>query len=149
MGVCATCTAAIQQLRPHDRRENTLRRITVALLGYRDTTVLECWICLKFSQWLQTQDRDAFASWRTQELQVEYFEFIHLKALPQEEPHENIIMPFVMGIRPPKHERDNSCFVELNFISPNGKHWTIFYVLRSYLSRKGQTNGLLTQTWQI
>ena len=56
--------------------------------------------------------------------------------MPQERLHDNILMPFVMGICLPKGERDNSCTVELNFIPLDGKHWTISYASHPFSSRE-------------
>lgn len=121
MGVCSRCLTAIRNLGPHDwpRRVSAGSKVILKLPQYHRQEVLGCWICTKFSEWLESEDEAAFVEWRTQSLEVEYAGSARVEIEGMR--REDALPPFFMSIFPPSHNVDSGCPIELNFISRQGE----------------------------
>ena len=119
MAICSRCSSAIQRLRPQGKRsERKERDINVNLPIFGRAGVRGCWICFKFSKWLEAENPKLFKEWRRRSLQVKFTAFGRMYS---EEPQQDILLPLFMDISPSSQEKDGAtCHIELNFISATG-----------------------------
>ena len=127
MGVCLICLTAIQDLGPRDwpRNRNDRSEVKTTLPKYHLKEVLDCWICAKFSEWLECEDGVAFKEWHIKGLEVEYAGWSRLEVEGMSQ--EDALPPFFISIFPPSHNVDNGCSIELNFISSQGEKLLALY----------------------
>lgn len=71
MPICDRCIAAVCQLLPKTQFDRK-RPVTSTLPTYRNTKVRKCWICSRFSRWLQERNPEVFGRWRRRPLRVVY-----------------------------------------------------------------------------
>jgi hypothetical protein len=119
MAICSRCSSAIQQLRPQDcpseRKEGD---INVKLPVFGRAGVRGCWICFKFSKWLEAKNPRLFKEWRSRSLQVK---FTAIGSMHFEEHQQDMLLPLFMDISPSGQEEDGAtCEVELDFMSATG-----------------------------
>jgi hypothetical protein len=93
----------------------------VTLPVYRLGAVHDCWICTKFSKWLEAENPALFKAWQKQSLQVKFTSFGRMRL---EQPREDILLPFFVNILPPGGDDDDdgaACEVVLNFMYAQGR----------------------------
>ncbi len=119
MAICSRCSSAIQQLRPHDwQSERKERNINVKLPIFGHAGIRGCWICFKFSKWLEAENPKLFKEWGRRALQVKFIAFGRMYI---EQPQQDVLLPFFMNISPSGQEEDDAtCQIELNFMSATG-----------------------------
>jgi len=114
MAICDRCSLAIRNLRPHDwpPAQKPEVKTCVRLPRFRRSFIIECWICCKFSQWLEVERPEVLEAWRKKTLLVEFAAFgrIHVdRAGP------GVLAPFFIEILPAGCSKDDlGCEVELN-----------------------------------
>ena len=120
MAICHICISAVQKLRPHDRAVPPGNRVSATLPKISRAAVLDCWICCKFSRWLEAEESNVFETWRREPLPVE---FVVFGRFYPEEPHkENALLPLFINISPLTHDSvDDVCEIELNFLAKQGR----------------------------
>src|SRR5688572_3786945 len=68
MAICSQCKASLEKVcpfTPHGEQE------TAAVLPrHSDDTTHRCWICCKFSDWLQEEDEEEFSAWQQHPLKI-------------------------------------------------------------------------------
>jgi Heterokaryon incompatibility protein (HET) len=119
MPICEICASSIQKLRPQAAGEFERREIAelpppvkVTLPTFRHAGVDRCWICLKFAEWLEVEDRKMFKDWHTRPLRVTYF--THSRGFANQ---PELLLPFCLVITPEGHQRHGTFFdAEVNFI---------------------------------
>ena len=73
MPVCTNCSSAIIKLLPQDRRAVLSDGpIDITLPKLATSTVRDCWICARFSKWLENEHPELLDTWLTQKLGVTY-----------------------------------------------------------------------------
>jgi hypothetical protein len=119
MAICSRCSSAIQRLHPQDgRSERKERYVNVKLPIFGRAGLRGCWICFKFSKWLEAENPKLFKEWRRRSLQVKFTAFGRMGF---EQPQQDTILPLFMDISPLGQEEDGaSCQIELNFMSATG-----------------------------
>lgn len=121
MGVCFRCSAAIRALGPQGWRssENPRSKFVTTLPKYQITQVLDCWICTRLSEWLEIQDETSYMKWRNEGLEVEYS--VHQRLILEGASREGGLPPLSILMNPTGQKEENACYIELNFISSQGK----------------------------
>ena len=121
MAICSSCSMAIQKLRPQDFGlvQPKDRKVCVMLPRYRRGAISECWICDKFSRWVEAEHPKLMKVWVRRSLMVEFVAFASMSF----EHRNGILLPFIMNIMPSGYEIDiyDCCSVELNFVAAEGK----------------------------
>jgi hypothetical protein len=119
MAICSRCSSAIQRLRPQDWRSKRKEGdVNVKLPVFGRAGVRGCWICFKFSKWLEAENPNLFKEWRRRSLQVKFTVFGRMHF---EEPQQDMLLPLFMDISPSGQEKDGAtCEIELNFMSATG-----------------------------
>ena len=127
MGVCSRCSVAIRALGPQGWRnnENPRSKFVTTLPKYQVTQVLDCWICTRLSEWLEIQDETSSLKWRNEGLEVEYS--VHQRLTLEGVSREDGLPPLSILMNPTGHKEENACYIELNFVSSQGKKpWAIY-----------------------
>jgi hypothetical protein len=117
MPVCNRCSTVIQKLRPQQTPLVQTNPVKVELPFLQPTEYANCWICHKFSQWLETDDLLLFEEWRRRPLLVTFFVYgcpLLIKGPP------GFLLPLFIGIRPESYDDEDFCDIELNFIPHEG-----------------------------
>ena len=141
MGICSRCSMAVQHFRPHNGRQHEVEsRITAVLPRWGDTMALKCWICNKFSKWLETQDRGTFMKWQIEALDVEYAAVAYLFFIDRAP--EGAQPQVSMSVFPPGHTKDSGCWIDLCFLYVKGE--CVFTPLQR-LSARARDGQLLTR----
>jgi hypothetical protein len=118
MAICSRCSSAIQRLRPQDWRPEQKGDINVKLPVFGCADVRGCWICFKFSKWLEAENPNLFKEWRRRSLQVKFTAFGRMHF---EQPQQDMLLPLSMNISPSGKEEDGTtCEIELSFMSTTG-----------------------------
>jgi len=95
-------------------------KVTVTFLKFPRAGVHDCWICCKFSRWLETENLNLFKAWRKRSLKVEFATFGRIGFVAP--PKGNVVLPFFMEVFPSSQGSDDCvCAIELNFISAHGR----------------------------
>ena len=119
MAICSRCSSAIQQLRPQDRpskREDREVVVEVPILGRADVNC--CWICFKFSAYLEAKVPGLLNEWRMRSLQVKFTTFGRVY---REGPELAAPLLLSINISPLGLEEDDAgCEIELNFMTATG-----------------------------
>jgi hypothetical protein len=117
MPVCSRCCMVIQKLRPQQVPPLQEDPVKVELPILQPTEYINCWICHKFSQWLETEDLPLFEEWRRRPLLVTFCVYgrpVLINGPP------GLLLPLFVGIRPDNVNEEDSCDIELNFIPDEG-----------------------------
>jgi hypothetical protein len=75
MSLCQRCTSAVQQLFTHRSNPGSSKDVIIQFPVLRQADVHSCWICLKFSKWLEATDPTKFGNWNTAPTSVKYHYF--------------------------------------------------------------------------
>ena len=119
MPLCERCTLSIQKLRPQAAGELLRGEITqlppdvkLNLPKLQYDTAQTCWLCLKFVQWLETEDPTMFNDWISRPLGVTYKTHTRGSAdLPK------LLLPFAISIVPEGNKHHETLFdAEVNFV---------------------------------
>jgi hypothetical protein len=98
-------------------------QIPGTLPRYSHATALNCWICAKFSVWLEDVDGKIFEDWRRQALQVKYSGASRMSV---EETSDNL-WPFGIRLHTSgynrDHDQDEDFIINIDFFSSPGEPW--------------------------
>ena len=133
MAICSRCSSAIRRLHPQEwrsGREDSEVNIKIPIFGRAG--VNSCWICLKFSRWLEAEVPKVSKEWRRRSLQVKFTVFGRFQL---KEPQQDIPMPLSMSISPLGQEENGlACGIELHFMSTTAtvivSKYLVLYVRR-------------------
>ncbi|KAH8596815.1 heterokaryon incompatibility protein-domain-containing protein [Bisporella sp. PMI_857] len=104
----------------------------------------DCWICYKFSRWLDAENPEIFNAWCTSSLEVEYSFFG--RVVFEEPGPDNVLLPFFISIAPASYDGDSlGCDIELNFIHPQDSAKYVIEKPRCHSSNSINFN--LVHTW--
>ena len=119
MVICPRCASAIRQLHSQgwlSERED--REVAIELPILDHAGVNSCWICSKFSTWLEAEVPRYLDEWRRQSLQVKFTVFGRIY---REEPQPDIPLLLLINISPLSLKKDYAaCELELNFMTATG-----------------------------
>ena len=117
MPICTTCSVAITQLRPQDKAP-AFNDINITLPRFRSWIVRNCWVCSKFSKWLEAEHPGLFNSWNIDELPVAYT-LIGIEHIDR--PQDPLISLLMLNITAQGLDpEDDACEVEVNLIPGEG-----------------------------
>lgn len=118
MGVCARCCSTIRRLHQDQPQPRNTGHIFVTLPAFRYNRVRGCWICYKFSRWLQVNDPKVFKTWRRRSLRLKFAKYAQVFF---EEPQQNTLLPSFIDIVPSSYGSDSGSFnVEISFMPAAG-----------------------------
>ena len=148
MPLCERCTSSIQKLRPQAagellRGETTQLPPDVKLVlpELQHEALSTCWLCLRFVQWLETEDPMMFNDWISRPLNVTYKTLARPSAdIPK------LLLPFAIVILPDNSEHHKTVFdAEVNFCL--AQEYTEFMTAHS---KQHEANGIdfnLIKNW--
>lgn len=118
MPICQRCTSAIAAIYP---RPFPSQRVTIELPILAQSDIRNCWVCLKFSTWLESEDPSAFDLWQTCPLKVIFF-CQELITPADAGVRDNIPFRLFVGILldGKDQDEDESCIFELSLVFPKG-----------------------------
>lgn len=135
MPICKRCSSTIQKLRPQglpNLQEDL--EVNVTLPIFQPAAVCGCWICSKFSQWLETENFKLFMDWRRRSLRVKFSAFARAHF---EQPQQDVLLPYIMDIVVQAHDSDDaSCEVKLHFVPASGMTFPVMF----HVVWQGETN---------
>lgn len=119
MTICPGCSSAIRRLRPQDlpsEREDPEVTIEVPVLD--PAGVNSCWICFKFSRWLEAEAPKYLDEWRRRSLLVK---FTAIGRIYREDPQSDTLLHLSINMSPLSLEEDDAaCAIELSFTMATG-----------------------------
>ncbi|KAE9364280.1 HET-domain-containing protein [Stipitochalara longipes BDJ] len=116
MPVCQSCLSAIEKVYAHGPNSQLNQHVTIQFPVLTQCHIRNCWVCLKFSEWLESEDPSLFDSWKTNPLSVKFF----YSAQIGDRNRANIPLRVFLGIQLDYSDPDDddSCLVDLAFIQP-------------------------------
>jgi hypothetical protein len=124
MPICETCSDAITNLRPQEKALLSDKQdVDTSLPRFGNGTIRTCWVCSKFSKWLEVKHPELFSSWREEKLPVKYAKigFGHAKR-----PGAPLICLLLLNVTVQGlHREDDACEFEVNLIPGEGISSTV------------------------
>jgi hypothetical protein len=130
MPICETCLVAITKLSPQEKAPPSNERdVDTTLPRFGNWIFRSCWICSKFSKWLEFNHPELFNSWHKMKLPVIYalIGFLHASR-----PQVPLLCVIILHVTVQGLDRDDdACGFEINLIPGEGILIQIYSVVHN------------------
>ena len=118
MPLCGRCTWAIEEVYSQGLDFRLTQDVKIHLPVLSQIDIQSCWVCLKFSKWLESEYPALCGDWKREPLGVKFSHHAHIVSSEQANSPARLFVG--IGLDGKNSEDDEFCMLDLALISAKG-----------------------------